>query len=52
MAERIQQRGLAMIDMAHHGNDGRTRLGIAGVVNDVEQAFLDVGGGDALDCVT
>ena len=30
---------------------GRTRLGIGGIVDDVEQAFLDVGGGDALDGV-
>ena len=51
MAQRIEQRGLAVVDMAHHGHDRRTRLGIGRIVDDVEQAFLDVGGGDALDGV-
>ena len=51
MAQRVEQRGLAVIDMAHHGHDRRTRFGIGGIVDDVEQAFLDVGRGHALDGV-
>ena len=51
MAQRVEQRGLAVVDMAHHGHDGRTRLGVGGIVDGVEQAFLDVGRGDALDGV-
>ena len=51
MAQRVEQRGLAVIDVAHHGHHGRTRLGVGGIVDDVEQAFLDVGGGDPLDGV-
>jgi len=26
MAKRVEQRGLAVVDMAHHGDDRRTRL--------------------------
>jgi hypothetical protein len=48
---RVEQRGLAVVDVAHHGHDRRARLGIGGIVDDVEQAFLDVGLGDALDGV-
>ena len=51
MAQRVEQRGLAVVDVAHHGHDRRARLGIGGIVDDVEQAFLDVGGGHALDGV-
>ena len=51
MAERVEQRGLAVIDVAHHGHDRRTRFGIGGIVDDIEQAFLDVGRGHALDGV-
>ena len=51
VAQRVEQRGLAVVDMAHHGHDRRTRLGIAGIVDDVEQAFFNVGRGDALDGV-
>ena len=51
VAKRVEQRGLAVVDMAHHGHDRRTRLGVGGIVDDVEQAFLDVGRGDALDGV-
>ena len=51
VAQRVEQRGLAVVDMAHHGHDRRTRLGVGGIVDRVEQAFLDVGGGDALDGV-
>ena len=51
VAQRVEQRGLAVVDVAHHGDDGRTRFGIGGIADDVEQAFLDVGGGDTLDGV-
>ncbi len=40
-----------MVDMAHDGDDRRTRLQIVVGVGRVEQAFLDVGFGDALDGV-
>src|SRR6266851_3600635 len=52
MAQRIQKRGLAVIDVAHHGHHGRARLDIGRIVDDIEQAFLDVRRGDALDGVT
>ncbi len=51
VAKRIEQRSLAVIDMAHHGDDRRARLGIGRVVDNVEQALFDVGRGDALDGV-
>ena len=51
VAERIEQRGLAVVDVAHHGHDGRTRLGVGGVVDDIEQAFFDVSRRNALDGV-
>ena len=38
-----------MVDVAHDGHDRRPRHQRAGIVGDVEQAFLDVGFGDALD---
>jgi hypothetical protein len=47
----VEQRGLAVIDMAHDGDDGRARYGGAFVVGPIEQAFLDVGFGDPLDRV-
>ena len=40
-----------MVDVAHDGDDRRPRLQVLGVVGDVEQAFLDVGFGDAADRV-
>ena len=50
VADRVEQRGLAVVDVAHDGDDRRTRSQVLGrVVGDVEQAFLDVGLGDALD---
>src|SRR6266404_3246280 len=51
MAKRIEQRGLAVVDVAHHGYDRRPRLGIGRVVDGIEQAFLDVCRGHALDGV-
>ena len=47
----VEQRGLAVIDVAHDGDDGRTRLHVVIGVGRVEQAFFNVGFGDALDCV-
>ena len=49
VADRVEQRRLAVIDMAHDGDDRRARNGRAFVVGPIEQAFLDVGLGDALD---
>ena len=46
-ADRVEQRGLAVVDVAHDGHDRRTRLQRRGVVGSVEQAFFDVGLGDA-----
>ena len=50
-ADGVEQRGLAVVDVAHDGHDRRPRQQILRVVGDVEQAFLDVGGGHALDRV-
>ena len=49
VADRVEQRGLAVIDMAHDGDDGRARRRRAFFVRPIEQAFLDVGFGDPLD---
>ena len=51
LANGVEQRGLAVIDMAHDGDDGRTRHEVFLGVGLVEQALLDVGFGDALDAV-
>ncbi len=52
MAQRIEQRGLAVVDMAHHGDDRRARRGVRSMIlGDVEQAFFHVARGDALDGV-
>ena len=41
-----------MVDVAHHGDDRRPQDRIGSVVvGDVEQAFLDIGLGDALDAM-
>ena len=32
LAQRVEQRGLAVIDMTHHGNHGRARLERLGLV--------------------
>ena len=52
VAQRVEQRGLAVVDVTHHGHHRRARLGIGGIVDDVKQAFLDVRCRDALDAVT
>nr|CAI0340834.1 membrane hypothetical protein [Rhizobiaceae bacterium] len=49
MPDGVEQRGLAVVDVAHDGHDRRTRFQIALVVGNVEDTFLDVGFGDALD---
>ncbi len=49
MADRVEQRRLAVIDMAHDRDDRRARLERLVLVGRIEQAFLDVGFGDALD---
>ena len=51
VANGVEQRGLAVVDMAHDGHDGRARLEVLAGVGRVEQALLDVGLGDALDRV-
>ena len=51
MAERVEQRGLAVIDVAHDGDDGRTRLDVGGIFHLVEQTFFHVGFRHALDGV-
>ena len=51
LADGVEQRGLAVVDVAHDGDDRRTRLELGVGVGRVEQAFLDVGFGDALDRV-
>ena len=48
-ADRVEQRGLAVIDMAHDGDDRRARLQILGMVLGADEAFLDVGLRDAPD---
>ena len=50
-ADGVEQRGLAVVDVAHDGDDRRARRQLRRIVGDVEQAFLDVGFGDALDGV-
>jgi hypothetical protein len=47
VANGIEQRGLAVVDVAHDGDHGRTRLEILGPVFAVEQTFLDICFGNA-----
>ncbi len=42
-ADGVEQRGLAVIDMAHNGDHRRARPRLSRIVGDVEQAFFDVG---------
>src|SRR6185437_2374700 len=46
-ADGVEQRGLAVVDMAHDGDYRRARNGRFGFVDFVEQAFFDVGFRDA-----
>ena len=40
-ADAVQQRGLAVVDVAHDGDDGRARLEFLGFVLDIEFELLD-----------
>ena len=51
LAQRVEQRGLAVVDMAHDGDDRRARLQACLRVGLADDAELDVGLGDALDLV-
>ena len=53
LAQRVEQRGLAVIDMAHDGDDRRARLAAPRrLVVLAAQADLDIGLGDAPQPVT
>ena len=52
VADRVEQRGLAVIDMAHDRHDRRTRHEILAGVRRIEEPFLDIGFGDPLHGVT
>src|SRR5262245_54822550 len=43
LADGIEQRRLAMVDMAHDGDDGCARLEVAGDIALAHQPFLDIG---------
>ena len=49
LAHRVQQRGLAMVDMAHDGDHRRTRHHVGVIVLGAGQAFQHVAFGHALD---
>ena len=51
VADGIEQRRLAVIDVAHDGHDRRALIHVLGGILFAEQAFLDVGFGHALDAV-
>ena len=42
-ADGVEQRGLAVVDMAHDGDHRRARLDLRRIVGGIEQAFFDVG---------
>ncbi len=46
-ADGVEQRRLAVIDVAHDGDDRRARLQVCRIVGGVEHALFDVGFGDA-----
>ena len=46
-ADGVEQRRLAVIDVAHDGDDRRARLQVRRIVGRIEHAFFDVGFGDA-----
>ena len=46
-AQRVEQRGLAVVDMAHDRDDRGARLQRLGLVGIAAQADLDIGFGDA-----
>ena len=47
----IEQRRLAVVDVAHHGDDRRARRKQRRVVGNIEQAFFDVRFGHAAHAV-
>ena len=47
VADGVEQRGLAVVDVAHDGDHRRPRTADPPACPDVEEAFLDVGLGDA-----
>ena len=49
VAEGVEQRGLAVVDMAHDGHDRRARQQMRRRSSAAPKAFLDVGFGDAAD---
>ena len=51
VADGVEQRGLAVVDVAHDGHHRRPRLQILRPIRHVEHAFLDVGLGDAANRV-
>ena len=51
IADGVEQRGLAVVDVTHDRDHRGARYEIFFLVGDVEQAFLDVGLGDAMDRV-
>ena len=51
LADGIEQRGLAVVDVAHDGDHGGARLEVAGDVGDAHQALLDIGLRDAAHLV-
>ena len=48
VADGVEQRRLAVVDVAHDGDDGRARLQVLTAFLGTDEAFLDVGFGDAL----
>ena len=51
LADGVEKRGLAVVDVAHDGDDRRTRLQRLLGIGLVEKPLLDVGRGDAADVV-
>ncbi len=51
VADGVEQRRLAVVDVTHDRHDRRPRLHVVVHVGDVEDAFLDVRFGNALDRV-
>ena len=51
LAQRVEQRGLAVIDVAHHGDDRGARLEALRRVGLAAHADLDIGLGDAAQAV-
>src|SRR5690606_11284678 len=51
IADRIERRGLAVVNVTHDRDNRRTRLQIFRAILDVEHAFFNVGVGNTLDGV-